>query len=68
MFEKIARIRKALVAAIPFALSVFGEFVSVESPLYVKVVAFLGAVGVYLAPNKPAPVEPAPEPELHVLP
>jgi hypothetical protein len=57
MLEKIARYRKALVASAPAALSILAEFVGVDSPLYVKVVAVLVAVGVYAVPNKSATPE-----------
>lgn len=57
--EKVARLRdkasryyKAVVASVPFALSILGEFVGVDSPLYVKAVAALVAFGVYRVPNK----------------
>jgi hypothetical protein len=48
----LARYRKALVAAIPAVVTLVGEVAGVDSPLYVKAVAVLVALGVYVVPNK----------------
>jgi hypothetical protein len=46
----VAQVRKALVVAVPAV----GLIVGTDSPLYVKVVAILVALGVYVVPNRSA--------------